>query len=379
MSTSEERFTGPNVGPVAVVGNVVGLGLVAWGVVGESIPGTGGSGPASLALLGAAAILWTGWIVARAAGMRALELPCLFGLALTGGALAAFAPAALAFVGVAALGAAIARRLAVAAGVAVSGLIAFLIASGETNSSSAAFAGAVAAATSGLILGVSRRESVQRATQAAHLELSEARAETERARAELLDGRNHMARELHDVLAHTLSALSVQLEALDSLVDEDRGVGPEVRSQIAGIKRLVREGLDEARGAVKALREDLPPIEDQLSRLTAEQGFVLEVVGTPRELPAEANFALYRVAQESLTNAIKHAPGSPATVRLVFAPEQVMLTISNPPGTGPPSGLSDSGGGYGLQGIAERVLLVGGQVEAGRSGAGWRVEARVPA
>lgn len=130
---------------------------------------------------------------------------------------------------------------------------------------------------------------------------------------------------------------------------------------------------------MRALREDLPPIQDQLTRLTADQDFVLEVVGSPRDLPPEATFALYRVAQEALTNAIKHAPGSQATVRLVFAPEQVTLTISNPPGTGMPSGISDSGGGYGLQGIAERVLLVGGQVEAGRSGAGWRVEARVPA
>ncbi len=379
MSTSEERFTGPVVGPVTVVGNVVGLGLLAWGVLTETVRGTGGSGAAPLALLGAAALLWIGWIVARTGRVRAIGLPCLFGLALTGGALAAFAPVALVFLGVAALGAAIAWRLAIAFAVAACGLAAYIVAFGATNSSSAVIAGAAAAATSGLILGVTRRESVQRATQAAHLELSEARAEAERARAELLDGRNHMARELHDVLAHTLSALSVQLEALDTLVDEDRGVGPEVRTQIAGIKRLVREGLDEARGAVKALREDLPPIQDQLSRLTADQGFVLEVVGPPRELAPEANFALSRVAQEALTNAIKHAPGSQATVRLVFAPEQVTLTISNPPGTGPPSGLSDSGGGYGLQGIAERVLLVGGQVEAGRSGAGWRVEARVPA
>lgn len=209
MSTSEERTPGPSIGPATVVGNVIGLVLVVWGVLSESSPGTDGSRPASLALLGAAAVLWLGWIVARTGRVRVIGLPCLYGLALTGGALAAFAPVALVFVAVAALGAAIAWRLPVASGVAVSGLAAFFIASGATNSSAAVFAGAVSAAFSGLVLGVTRRESLQRATQTADLELTEARAETERARAELLDGRNHMARELHDVLAHTLSALSV--------------------------------------------------------------------------------------------------------------------------------------------------------------------------
>ena len=142
------------------------------------------------------------------------------------------------------------------------------------------------------------------------MQVSEARADAERARAELLAGRNHLARELHDILAHTLSALSLQLEALDALIDVGRPT-PEVRAQPDSLRRLVREGLDEARGAVRALREDAPPLEEQLARLSGDRHASLSVVGVPRRLAPDVSLALYRVAQEALTNVAKHAAGAP--------------------------------------------------------------------
>lgn len=90
--------------------------------------------------------------------------------------------------------------------------------------------------------------------------------------------------------------------------------------------------------------------------------------------------SLYRVAQEALTNVMKHAPGAPTAVALVFGPAEVTLRVENGAGAGL-TALASSGGGYGLPGIAERVALLGGHVEAGPtsgSGGGWLVEAVVP-
>jgi len=141
----------------------------------------------------------------------------------------------------------------------------------------------------------------------------------------------------------------------------------------------VRDGLDEARGAVAALREDLPPLDERLAKLAGERHAGIQVEGLPRELAADVALALYRVAQEALTNAAKHAPGAPVTVQLDYQEKEVNLLVSNPPPPSPPVAPDNSGGGYGLQGIRERILLVGGRVEAGPAGGGWRVEAAVPA
>ena len=209
--------------------------------------------------------------------------------------------------------------------------------------------------------------------------MTEARAEAERARAELLDGRNHLARELHDVLAHTLSALSLQLEALDSLISTGRDMTT-VREQLDSTKRLVREGMEEARGAVRALREDTPPLEQQLTRLATDRRADMQVSGQPRPLSPDVTLTLYRVAQEALTNVVKHAPGQPAQIELGFADGRVSLSVWNlRSGSANGSPLQESGGGYGLQGIRERVLLLGGEVKVGPTGEGWLVHAEVPA
>ena len=161
-------------------------------------------------------------------------------------------------------------------------------------------------------------------------------------RAELLAGRNHMARELHDVLAHTLSALAVQLEALDATIGAEVDATPAVTDQLDRTKRLVRAGLDEARGAVRALREDSPPLEQQLAQFVGDRNCAVEVLGEPRRLPPEVTLTLYRVAQEAFTNVVKHAPGARARIKLDFGDEHVLLSVSNDSGSND-SGSNDTG------------------------------------
>jgi signal transduction histidine kinase len=99
-------------------------------------------------------------------------------------------------------------------------------------------------------------------------------------------------------------------------------------------------------------------------------------------LAPDVSLALYRVAQEALTNVAKHAPGATAEIDLDFAEGQVRLAVRNGPGCRRANGsapLAASGAGYGLQGIRERVMLLGGRVQAGPADDGWGVEAEVPA
>jgi signal transduction histidine kinase len=371
----------------------VAVALVAASVASEAHLGFGGRHLAALLLLLVALASWVTWVMIRvrpAPPAWPVAPACLALMALTGGALMVVAPVGVVFVAVAALGAAIRWNIERAVWLAALGPLAALISALAAGHKLGIVLWAVAAAVVGTLGGIGRRQSQERAAQAALIEVSEAQAEAERARAELLAGRNHLARELHDVLAHTLSALSVQLEALDALISAGPPTTPEVRGQLDGIKRLVREGLDEARGAVRALREDAPPLEDQLAKLAGDRHAGMKVAGPPRPLPPDVSLALYRVAQEALTNVLKHAPGSDAEIRLGFNNDGVTLSVANGPGEHPgpgqttssgqtnSPGLADYGSGYGLQGIRERVLLIGGRVEAGPADGGWLVQAEVP-
>jgi signal transduction histidine kinase len=375
--TDSDPISGP--GRFELWVNLAGLALLVWSIIAEAHLGLGGAHLAALVLLLLAVAGWIGWVWSRFRPVCRRTAVCLTVMALAGGALMAFAPVAAVFIGVAAVGATIAWPLKKAAWIIAAGLIAMLISVPAAGHQLGVVFAGVAAALTGMIVGVGRRLSLERAANAALVQVTEARADAERARAELLDGRNHLARELHDVLAHTLSALSLQLEALDALVSTGAATDV-VREQLDGIKRLVREGLDEARGAVRALREDAGPLEEQLTRLASDRRAEVEVCGEPRSLAPDVTLALYRVAQEALTNVVKHAPGEVAHIELGFADDRVSLSVSNPrSGTGNGSALSDSGGGYGLQGIKERVLLLGGQVDVGPTSEGWLVHAEVPA
>ncbi|MFI6734139.1 sensor histidine kinase [Nonomuraea sp. NPDC050451] len=204
-------------------------------------------------------------------------------------------------------------------------------------------------------------------------------AQHDRARAMALDERTRIARELHDVLAHSLGALGVQLEVAEAMLTE-RG---DVAGAVARVRRaraLAREGLVEARSAVAALREDVPPLPDALSLLVTEHRrdhdvpAELRTTGTRRPITPAAEVCLLRTAREALTNAAKHAPGEPVTVEIGYGEGAVRLMVRNPyaaAGAAPSSG-------HGLQGMRERLALAGGTLNAGPSEGLWEVRAEVP-
>ena len=365
--------------------NLGGLCVLTFGVVNQLGPGAHGRHLAGLVLLVLAVGSWLAWTAARFTDRPGVTPVALAAMAGFGGALTALAPVAMVFPAVAALGITSIRPLRRSAVVALPGPVAMIIAVAACAAPAGVIAGGLATIFAGAMVGVTRRESQERTQQAFAIQVARARAEAEAsradaeaARAELLAGRNHLARELHDVLAHSLSALSLQLEALDSVLAPAPERTPAVHAQLQQVKRLVRDGLDEARGAVRALREDLPPLQERLTALADERGATLEIAGTPRALTADVSLGLYRVAQEALTNALKHAPGADVTVHLDFAADAVTVRVDDSGASLCASPLAGSGSGYGLQGLKERVLLLGGSLDAGPYGEGWRVIATVP-
>jgi signal transduction histidine kinase len=362
---------------------IVGLALLVWGITSEVHPGLGGRRLLALVLLAIASGGWIAWATRRLPkGLNAVSGGGLALMAAAGGALSPLGPLALVFVGVSALGAGLGWGLRKATAVDVVAVAATLISAAALDHSFSVLVGAAAAALAGTVTGVSRRESLERVEQQVLWSVERERADLAAARAELLGERNQLARELHDVLAHTLAALSLQLEALDATVEGDGGqVSPAVAEQIDKTKRLVREGLSEARIAVRALREDSAPLADQLAQLAAERSATFSSTGEVRRLPPPVTLALYRAAQEGLTNVMKHAPGADTGVELSFGEGRVAVSVINgrPAEGGEDAGLATSGGGFGLAGIKERLLLLGGEVEAGPFDSGWRLVAEVPA
>jgi signal transduction histidine kinase len=372
----------PRWGTLANGLTLAGLGLLVFGVV-TGVPrvDTGDQKLAALLLLVAASLAWLGWVFLRNSHSEAAVATCLVVVAAAGGALAALSAIALIFPGMAALAAASRWTIVPAVVVGAVGAFAVVVATVANDSNIAIVWGGLAAVFTGIMVGVARRQAVEHAEQMTRLELATERTEVERTRAELLAERNHLARELHDVLAHTLAALSIQLEAFATVVDAEPQASPAVREQLQKTRRLVREGLDESRRAVRALRDDAVPLDERLRGLSEQQGAAYTVSGVPRPLPGEVVLALFRVAQEALTNVMKHAAGAATTVVLQYEDESVTLVVENAGATanGRANQLGESGGGFGLRGIGERVALLGGQVEAGPTEDGWRVTATAPA
>lgn len=192
--------------------------------------------------------------------------------------------------------------------------------------------------------------------------------------------RERLAREVHDVLAHTLSALSVQIEGARMLLQERPG-DPRALENMNRARRLVAAGLAETAQAVAALRGDVPAGPDALRRLAddfaAETGVAcrFELEGDPVPLAADAGLALYRAAQEALANIRKHAHATEVTVRLRYRDRRAELTIDDVGASKP--ALASSG--YGLTGIRERTELLGGELDAGPTPDGFHVRLSVPA
>ena len=224
------------------------------------------------------------------------------------------------------------------------------------------------------------RESNQRA-ELLLAELEQTRAA--QAQAAALAERQRLAREMHDVLAHSLSSLVLNLDAARLLAGQGRA-DPQVGDAINRAHRLAKTGLQEARRAIGTLRGDALPGPERLADLAAEfagdHGMTCKVAvtGEERSLGTEGRLTFYRVAQEALTNIGKHTRAGQVELRLAYEPAGTRLAIEDFDRCGEPPPPGD-GTGYGLTGMKERAELLGGTLTAGPTDHGFLVELWVPA
>lgn len=228
------------------------------------------------------------------------------------------------------------------------------------------------------ILSRSRQSAMEAMISSAESAERAARAE---ARTAVLTERSRIARDVHDVLAHSLAGINMQLELADALLDT--GDLEKVREANTKAHGMVKESLKQAQWTVHALREDSLPLLDSLTAMVESSGHrdALTVTGTVRELPAQVTQNLLRIAQEALTNAARHAPGADARVELTCEAASTTLRILNGPAAGKVT--AGVGSGMGLIGMRERVALLGGTMTAGPvtdgpDQGGWQVEAVIP-
>ncbi|WP_059006451.1 sensor histidine kinase [Streptomyces specialis] len=197
----------------------------------------------------------------------------------------------------------------------------------------------------------------------------------------VIDERNRIARELHDIVGHTMSVMLVRTGAARVVLDND----PEqAREILAGVERTGREALDELDSVLGLLRRDTsvaphPGLAElpRLVRRTAEAGLAVTVRVDPPQprLPGSIDLSAYRIVQEALTNAFRHGKAASATVVVRCGGRSVEVEVQDD-GRGPQPGYRP---GRGLLGISERVAVFGGSVEHGSGdGAGFRVRAVLP-
>ncbi|WIY01610.1 histidine kinase [Amycolatopsis mongoliensis] len=234
----------------------------------------------------------------------------------------------------------------------------------------------------GLLIGYNRRSYRVQAEQSAVLLAKAEQLRDERARVATLEERSRIAREIHDVLAHSLGALGVQLRAAGAVLTDQRDIDRAV-DLLDQAQRLTKDGLAETRRAVHALRTDTPPLPDGLADLGAcherrhHTPVTVRVDGSERSLTADAGLAFVRTAQEALVNAAKYAPRQPIAIHLDYGDGDTTMTVSNTMCDG--VGDMDSvNAGYGLAGMRERLMLVRGSLTVGPHAGTWIVNARVP-
>ncbi len=214
----------------------------------------------------------------------------------------------------------------------------------------------------------------------------------EETRRQVTGERLRIARDLHDLVAHHLTLVNAQASVAEYLTRDD----PKAAAALSGISRHSRQALDELRATVGLLRGDgdgpdgtsaghSTPGTDELGELAA--GFrsagtdvSLAVAGGPVELPPGGSLAVYRIVQESLTNAAKHAPGAAAAVTLRWHSHGLDLAVSNGPAPGRDPGYRGPGTGHGIIGMRERAASCGGTLTARPApGGGFEVRAAIPA
>jgi len=236
--------------------------------------------------------------------------------------------------------------------------------------------GAFVGLTVAILVGISRRQArIGVARERALLE--------ERARTAALAERSRIARDIHDVLAHSLGGLVLQLDAVEALLES--GKAAEAARRVTAARALAAEGLDEARRAVDALRDpdaaaDLAGAIEQLVATHRSIGgsAALSSEGTPSPLTDGAAGALRRAAQEVLSNARRHAPGQPTALSLEWGSDSVTLTATTPLVDDIDGRKSSAGGGRGLAGLRERMESLGGSAQWGVREGAFVVTAQVP-
>jgi signal transduction histidine kinase len=247
---------------------------------------------------------------------------------------------------------------------------------------------------SGLLLGRIVRGRQLHAEQSAAMLAQTQELLSEQGRADVLAERARIAREIHDVLAHSLGALGIQIQAARAVLTDHKDVDRAVDILLTA-QRMAADGLTETRRAVHALRIDSRPLDEELGRVTSihreyyHVDATFDVSGVPRPLPPDATIALLRTAQEALVNAAKHAAGQDVAVHLDYGDRDVRLAVVNnlaqgraaaPVTQGSVAGatLGSVGGGYGLTGMNERLRLLNGTLTACSHDGQWTVTAELP-
>ncbi|WP_314247483.1 sensor histidine kinase [Streptomyces kutzneri] len=220
-------------------------------------------------------------------------------------------------------------------------------------------------------------------------------SEAERSRRTLLEERARIARELHDVVAHHMSVITVQADSAPYRVP---GMSEPVREEFAAIAASARESLGEMRRLLTVLRGDgaggtddagrerapQPGIDrlQQLVEATVRAGQPVELslaAGAAGAAPPAVDLSAYRIVQEALANVVRHAPGAPTRVSVTVDEDEVLVLVVNGPARDAVVELESSGTGHGLVGMRERVRLTGGTLDTGPlPDGGFRVAARLP-
>jgi signal transduction histidine kinase len=418
------------VSPVDVPPAIKVVRLIVLVIVLVTVPlstpqlGAGARGIAIAVTLVVSTVTWAIWNFVGDRPRAWLAMLAVMGAA--GGALAALSSLSTAVaVGCVVMVSAGARLPAeVSVAIVAETVAAFLIAGLVSGTPSEALIGWSAGFIGLWAFGLTRRAYLLRAIEAEQALEQARRAHTAENQAAALAERARIAREIHDVLAHALAAVSVNLQAAEGLLDAVPDKGPELAKVVECVERagaLTKEGMAETRRAILALRDDSadapaaymsrasgqpaepgtatdpadaadpagPPAGRLAHRLQAlvdehraagDTAVEFTVTGPPRPLGSERALTAYRTAQEALTNARKHAPGQPVSLTVTYTPGDVTLQVSNPlPPAGLEGPLTHAGTGYGLTGLRERAALADGTLTAAPEDGQWTVRLTLPA
>jgi signal transduction histidine kinase len=341
---------------------------------------------ACFAAVGLALLAWIAFDVSRR--YRTWGLPVALGVMAVAGGVAGVTNGSgqtlLAFSCIAAFWAGSETDLPTSVAVAAAGIISIWVAGGIAGSGLGTMAGDPLLIAVCAMFGLQRRSYRVQAEQSAALLAEHERLRAEQRRADVLDERTRIAREIHDVLAHSLGALGIQIQAAKAMLTDHGDVDRAVEA-LTTAQRMAADGLTETRRAVHALRVDTLPLGEELAAVvdTHRQRYhvpvTFETSGVVRALPPDASLALLRTAQEAMVNAAKHAPGQPVAVRLDYGENDARLSVVNGlDGAGAAVRRPGQGGGYGLTGMRERLRLLNGTLQAGPKENEWIVTAELP-